>query len=201
MADVIPISKATSPGPALSAEPSDDDLMLLARAGAAGAFDMLVRRHQARVLRLAYKYLGDAGLARDVGQNTFIEVFKFLPRYRPLGTFRVFLHRIALNQCHMLRRAARSREQSVATLARQSTDAQAPGLDERLIDRERQREVERALLELSEKLRAVLVLRFAGEHSLEEIGRVLDLPVGTVKSRLFAGLAKLRAELETEELP
>jgi len=68
--------------------------------------------------------------------------------------------------------------------------------DERLLAEERRRLVELQLGTLSEKLRAVVVLRYAGEHSLEEVAQILDLPLGTVKSRLFAAMSALEAGLK-----
>src|SRR5436309_2296424 len=80
-------------------ERDDDELMLLAKNGMGPAFDALVRRHQASVLRVATKELGDLALAKDVAQTTFLEVHRYLPRYQPQQKFRAFLHRVLINQC------------------------------------------------------------------------------------------------------
>src|SRR5690606_11736124 len=66
---------------------SDDELMLLARGGVAGAFDTLIRRHQRRVLRVAMRYLGERALAADVAQNTFVALLRLLPNYKANGRF------------------------------------------------------------------------------------------------------------------
>lgn len=176
----------------------DDELLLLARGGMKEAFDSLVRRHQDRMLCVAGKWLGHPQAARDAAQNTFLEVFRYLPRYRPRGKFKAFLHRVLLNQCRMLQRSRRydlaAREQLQVAPEWNASDLP----DEQLLAREKRREVERALGRLSKKLRNVLVLRYAAELSHEEIADVLKIPLGTVKSRLFAGLAKLRRVLEGE---
>lgn len=169
------------------ADHSDDELMLLARAGRRDAFDDLVRRHQGFALRVAYKYLGSSAGARDAAQSSFLELYRGLSRYRAEGKFRAYFHRIVVNQCRMAhrrgRRDARLVEQAAPVLG---------GEDDVVVSRERRRDVERALLQLSDKLRVVIVLRFAGGLSYQEIADALDVPVGTVKSRVFGGLARLR---------
>lgn len=180
-------------------ERDDDALMLLARGGAEGAFEALVRRHQRKVLRIAAKYMGSTAAATDIAQNTFLEMYRALPRYRARGKFSSYLYRLVLNQCRMAhrasaRRAARMRE--LALVAPEQVQGQSA---DSILARERRREVESALGVLSDRLREVIVLRFASELSLQEISDVLDIPVGTVKSRLFTGLEKLRQHLERDQ--
>lgn len=181
---------------AASAELDDDELMLVARGGGGAAFDALVRRHQPRVLGVAARYVREPALARDVAQNTFLELYRALPRYQPRGAFTSFLYRIALSQCRMARRTARAEDRRVEAVALQLTDEAAPETSEaRILAREREREVQRALDGLSEKLRAVAVLRYSGDLSYQEIADVLGAPVGTVKRRLFDALERLREVL------
>jgi len=187
--------------PAAGPPRDDDDWMLLARSGRPGAFDELVRLHQARVLAVAYRYLGQRDAAKDVAQNTFVEIYRRLPDYRPQGRFRAYLHRVLLNQCRMAVRSRGIRRRLHERLGHEEEDGGGAGTtaalpDEEILARERQRQVERALLGLSEKLRAVVALHFSGELSHAEIADALGIKVGTVKSRLSAALVALRAELE-----
>ncbi|HEY3497655.1 MAG TPA: sigma-70 family RNA polymerase sigma factor [Polyangiaceae bacterium] len=168
----------------------DDELMALAGGGSERAFDALVRRHQARVLRLAHRYLGDSALAADVAQNTFVALFRSRAEYRPSGRFCAYLYRLVLNQCRMARRSKGNR---LRVLIEMRDFSVTP---EYTMPRERPRDLEAALGELSEKLREVVILRFCAEQSYEEIAEALDLPTGTVKRRLFDAMAKLRARLE-----
>jgi RNA polymerase sigma-70 factor (ECF subfamily) len=172
-------------------ERTDDELMLLARGGVADAFDGLVRRHQARVLRVASRYLGLRSAARDVGQETFFELYRALPRYQARGRFTGYLYRLLLNQCRRAVRARRATDPMPADLP-----SAAPLADEQVLDRERHREIQRAADGLSHKLREVLALRFGAELSYQEIADALDLPLGTVKRRLFDALERLRRDLE-----
>lgn len=180
-------------------ERSDDDLMLLARGGVAAAFDTLVRRHQRMVLRIAAKYVGSTAAATDVAQNSFLQLYRALPDYRAHGKFSSYLYRLVLNQCRASHRADARRDRRMRELAAIPPDEIHGQSADSVLARERRREVEGALATLSDKLREVVVLRFVSELSYEEISDVLDIPVGTVKSRLFAGLDKLRQHLERHE--
>lgn len=172
---------------------ADDELMLLARGGMQTAFEVLVRRHQARMLRIAMRYTGDATLAQDVAQSAFLELFRSCDRYQSRDRFVGYLCRIVINQCRMATRAARTRRQHVMQASADvSQDADA------ILQRERRRDLQRAVDRLSEKLRLVVVLRYGGELELTEIADTLELPLGTVKRRLFDAMAKLRDFLECE---
>ena len=177
---------------------SDDELMLLSRSGADRAFEELVRRHQRRVLRVAAKYCGSAAVGADVAQNAFLELYRAVPGYRPRERFSSFLLQIVLNQCRMAQRSSTRRDRYVNELALEPTGDAGPPPDSLLLQAERRREVEAALSHLSPKLRDVVVLRFAADLSYQEIAETLDLPLGTVKSRLFAGLKDLHDLLRGE---
>ncbi len=174
---------------------SDDELVGLAQTGMREAFDLLVRRHQGPSLQLAWKYLGDTALAKDACQAAFLEVFRALPRYQARGRFTFWLRRILINQCRMTDRSDRIRDRATDSLAREpSRQTERP--DEQLLQRERRMAIEAALQDLSEKLREVAVLRYGAGNTLEEIAEILELPIGTVKSRLSSAVAGLRASLE-----
>lgn len=179
---------------------TDDEWMLLARSGRPGAFDALVRRYQVRAVSVAYRYLGQRELAKDVAQNTFLEIFRRLDEYQPHGRFPGYFHRILLNQCRMAARSRRIRMRFQDRLVQGDAEDAGEGAlpDEQILARERQRRVDRALLKLSEKLRAVVVLQFSGGLSQAEIAEALDIKLGTVKSRVSAALVALREELEEE---
>lgn len=202
MSEILPRLRVVQ---ALDADPEcplseqcDDDLMLLARGGQSRAFDELVQRHQPRVVRIAARYLGDPASAADAAQAAFVELYRALPRYHPRGQLRAYLYRVLINQCHMAKRLLRNQVRAFGTLSTEPpVTVEIP--DQAILTRERTREVERALAELSPKLRDVLVLRFAGELPYEEIAAVLDLPLGTVKRRIFDGLEKMRRRMEGED--
>ncbi len=170
---------------------TDDELMLLARGGVAEAFDVLVRRHQQRLLRVAARYLGNPAQAADATQEALVAVLRSLPTYKATGKFTAYVYRILLNQCRMVRRSQRTSEQAHVQFAvEMALDAN------QVLEREQHRDIERALLSLSDKLRSVVVLRFAADLNYDEIGETLNIPTGTVKRRVFEAKAKLRETME-----
>lgn len=174
---------------------SDDDLLLLTRGGIQPAFDVLMKRHQTLALRVATRYLRDRSLAHDVAQQAFFEVFRGLNRYQPSGKFKPFLCRIIINQCRMYGRfkvcADRMTEQLV--LQQELSSEQA-------LVTEQRRDLEHALSRLNEKLRSVVILRYDEGLSLAEIAHALQLPIGTVKRRLFVALEKMRDLLNEDDV-
>ena len=174
---------------------SDDELMLLARGGSGAAFDALVQRHQGRVLGVAARHLGRSDLAPDVAQNTFVQIYRSLPRYQPRGKFMAFLYCVLLSQCRMAQRSAWVERHALGEAALLPSDT-PDGPDEQILARERQRGVESAVRKLSEKLRTVILLRYSAGLDYQTIAEVLGLPLGTVKRRLFDGVEKLRQKME-----
>lgn len=172
-------------------ELDDDELMSYARDGSSDAFDMLVRRHQAKALRVAFRYLGETSLAADAAQNAFVAVYRGLQQYRACGKFTAFFYRVLLNQCRMVRRSAATESRVLIELWSHAAPelGQAPLHDQR-------RDLEAAVRELSPKLRDVVLLRFGADLGHDEIAEALDIPVGTAKRRLFVAMTKLRQTLE-----
>ncbi len=164
----------------------DDALVRLAQGGAAGAFEVLVRRHQARVLKICYRYLGDVASAQDAAQNTFVALYRYLPKYKPQGQFQPLLWRVSLNQCKMITRARKP------PLVREEPPAPVEAPDAQILRSEQRRALQAALSKLPQRHRKVVALRFGGELSYQEIADILRIPIGTVRSRLSDGLAKLR---------
>lgn len=172
----------------------DDALMAIAKSGSDGraAFEVLVARHQHAVLRIAAKYLGDVSAARDACQTAFLEIFRDRHAYRAQGRFPHYLRRVVLNQCHMASRHAKT-----VRLASSDPPPISPTQpDEAILAEERRRVIDAEIAKLNDKLRDVVVLRYAGEHALEEIATILELPVGTVKSRLFSAMQVLGETLK-----
>lgn len=172
-------------------DPSDDELVALARDGDMFAFERLVRRHQSRVLRIAIRYLGDVSQAADVTQNTFLQLYRSLPRYVGRGRFTAYLGAIAINQCRLLSRSMPKHTYSLDTAIAPDALTVRPATD----CSELGQLLQQAMGSLSDKLRAVVVLRCVEGLELAEIAEALDVPLGTVKSRLFAGMAQLRSSL------
>jgi RNA polymerase sigma-70 factor (ECF subfamily) len=158
-------------------------------------WEEIVRTHSARVYRLAYRLTGDQYDAEDLTQEVFLRVFRSLSTYQP-GTFEGWLHRITTNLfLDQVRRRRRIRFEGLADDAderfagTEPTPAQA--FDERHFDAD----VQRALDALSPEFRVAVVLCDIEGLSYEEIAATLDIKLGTVRSRVHRGRARLRAAL------
>ena len=150
------------------------------------AFAAVYDRYKNLVYRTAYLMLGNAGEAEDALQEVFLKVYRSIAGYDPRkGAFTTWLYRITANHCVNVGRA-----QGPDPLPIEAAGGEVQ--DELTLDGDT---LEAALDRLSVRLRAVVVLRYYAGLSYAEIGEVLDLPLGTVKSRLNAALAALRRDL------
>ncbi len=176
---------------------SDHDLVRRFQQGREDAFGQLMRRHERRVYNLTYRMLGHAEEARDATQETFLSCFRHLPRFRGDAAFTTWLHRIAVNVCYD---ALRKRSATPVEAIRFPNPPPAPDHGDQAaasID------VQRALVTISPEFRAVLILHEIQDVPVEEIATALELPVGTVKSRLHRGRVALGRALmgEPERTP
>lgn len=189
-------------------EPTDEQLMW--RVGTAedhAAFAELMARWRGRIRDLCGRWLGDVALGEDVTQNVFTRIFERRREYRPTGRFSTWLWRVALNLCRDEHRRRSARPGWPATVeadppenrgeaellarvpsAEPSPDAQAARHEEGEL-------VRAAVLRLPESLRTVIVLRHYQDLKLREIAEVLEIPEGTVNSRMADALVRLAREL------
>ena len=163
------------------------------------AFQILVERYQDKLVNYIYNLIGDYEQAVDLGQETFIRVFKHAHRYHAKYQFSTWIYRIATNLAlDEIRRRKRRSRSFAYRLFFQSEEQDIPlehegPSPECSLDRKEQIELlQTALKSLPEKYRLVFVLREVQELSHEEVGKVLKLSVGTVKSRLHRAKKLLR---------
>jgi RNA polymerase sigma-70 factor (ECF subfamily) len=171
-------------------EETETSLVEQARNGDRNAYGELVRCHYQGVVLIVYRMCGDTGLAEDAAQEAFIRAWLNLSSYQPRAPFRNWLYRIAVNAAlDVLRRKPEStfedEELSMVTDRVESPEAI-------LIKKEQALELQHVIKSLPEAARSVLVLREYGGLSYHEIAGVLDLPVGTVMSRLNYARNRLR---------
>jgi RNA polymerase sigma-70 factor (ECF subfamily) len=165
------------------------------------AFAQLVDRWEEPIRRLCTRMLGDEHRGEDLKQETFAKLFDKRKLYEPSGRFSTYLWRIALNVCHDdLRR--RKRRQEFFPDGDEETDGineyadAEPTPDITAAGREEAEIVRLALLKLAEPYRTVLVLRHYEGLKIAKIAEILDVPIGTVSSRLGEGLARLTRLLQ-----
>ncbi len=196
---------------AAGADP-DAETVRRARTGDQGAFEQLVLSHQRRTFNVAYRILGDYDEALDLTQEIFIQAHRSLGQFRGEARFGSWLLAIAVNQCrnrlkHWQRRA-RSRHDSLSApvgeegseLRRELPDPGATAF-EALESRRVEELVNEELKHVDEEYRTVLVLRELQGVAYEEIAVMLEVPIGTVKSRLHRGRAELRELLRQRLSP
>jgi RNA polymerase sigma-70 factor, ECF subfamily len=177
---------------------SDDASLIAATlAGDNAAFGRLVGLYQDRLYNSLLRVVGSAEDAGDIVQDAFVQAFVKLSSFRGSSAFYTWLYRIALN----LAMSRARRERKVASLDGMKSDWGGEPTDGRpmpeanLEQRESVELVHAALAELSDEYRTILVLREIDGCRYDEIAEILDLPVGTVRSRLFRARLQLRDQL------
>jgi RNA polymerase sigma-70 factor (ECF subfamily) len=196
MADWLPWRRAVPP--ADTGSHSEEQLMWRVKMNDdPQAFAALVRRFEGPIHSLCARMTGDVHRAQDLSQEAFARLFACRKSYELSGRFSTFLWRIALNLCYdELRKIKRRPEIPLETC--ESSDGNeeavrdsAPSPDAIVVGEERASAVRAALRQLSEPYRAVLVLRHYEGLKFREIADVLDIPEGTVKSRMAEALSQL----------
>ena len=185
----------------------DEELRLIHRvqAGDAEAFEALVRAHEKTVYNLALRMTGHPQDAEDMAQEAFLKAYRSLGDFRGESKFSVWLYRIVSNVClDHLRRQSRRPASSLTAEDEEGESVQWDVPDEsqspeKLLERKLTREaVQRGLAALPQEQRQILLLREMRGLSYEEIGEILNLEPGTVKSRIFRARKRLCAFLERE---
>jgi RNA polymerase sigma-70 factor (ECF subfamily) len=172
----------------------ENALIEQAQHGDRNAFGELVSRYYPGVVRVVYRLCGDTGLAEDMAQEAFLRGWINLPAFRPQSSLRNWLYRIAVNATlDVLRRKS---EDTLEDEAVQMYPDQAAGPETILMEKERVALLQQAMRALPEAARSVLVLREYGDMSYQEIASVLDVPIGTVMSRLNYARNRLRELLD-----
>ncbi|WP_347491534.1 RNA polymerase sigma factor [Desulfoscipio sp. XC116] len=179
----------------------DEVLVQKTKKGDLDAFDELVRRYEAKIYGLAYRFMGNHADASDLTQDTFIRLYKVLAGFRGDAAFSTWLYRIAANICRdELRKRQRRRSVSMdemieASPANMPTADDSYSPEETVQRREVQRQVQICLSKLSEDHRLILIMREIQGLSYEEIADVLQCSLGTVKSRISRARNALKEKM------
>jgi RNA polymerase sigma-70 factor, ECF subfamily len=170
----------------------EEDSILVQRtlSGNQEAFRLLYRRHVGPVRRLVYQMTTDSQALDDLTQDVFLKVHRNLSKFRGDAQFSTWLFRIAYNVCQDYHRR-KGRSNKIVRLPVEDLPISAP--DAEVLSRlDRQEWVSRALETLTPDHRAVVVLHDLQEKPQEEVAQILEVPLGTIKSRLFYGRRKLK---------
>lgn len=166
-------------------------LVEAAAGGSREAFDDLVRRHQGAIVGLARVMTAGRGDAEDLAQEVFVRAWKSLRSFRGDSTFRTWLHRVAINvvRTSQSRQGRMMRMFTAAREDRPDPPSEAEPVDATLA---RRQVIDRALASLPEDLRLAVTLRDLQGLDYREIAALLDLPLGTVESRIFRARQRLK---------
>jgi RNA polymerase sigma-70 factor (ECF subfamily) len=176
-----------------------DEASLIRKAaqGEVSAFDALVDRHSPAIMAVVRARTGDLALAEEIVQDAFVRMFRHLPRFRGESSLRTWLVRVALNLATDA--ARRDRRRFEFTLESVVECAAADESAEQVsIHSEQTGRVRHALRQLPEAMRVAISLRYDAGLSYAEIARVLDVPIGTVASRIASAIGRLRVALGSE---
>lgn len=181
-----------------------DDLLLVQRAakGYRPAFDQLVERYQNQVYRLAWRFFADPDDAMDATQEIFLKAYRSLPSFEGRSSFKTWLYRIAANTCMTLSESRSRRQKTfIQSVIDWFTTPPAPDPSHLVVEQESRAElqeiVQKKIAALPEVYRVPVILRDIEGMSLDQIGQILDIPEGTVKSRINRGRRLLQDSLES----
>lgn len=182
--------------------PTDEALVEAFQGGDLAAFDLLVLRWQRRIQGTIYRILGTEEDARDLCQETFLKAFRALRSFKGEARFSSWLYQIAVNLCRDRMRRRRGRTfVSLDAMGDEFGPPQAPSPDPgpmELLEQGSLRGLVRgAIAALPEDQREVIVLKEYEDLTFLEIAQILDVPLSTVKTRLYRGLVNLRGSLES----
>ncbi|MCD4664009.1 MAG: sigma-70 family RNA polymerase sigma factor [Bacteroidales bacterium] len=180
--------------------PTDEDLIERFQNGDLYAFDLIVKRYKNQLLNFIYRFLGNTEESEDLVQETFLRVYRNRTAYQKVAKFSTWIYTIAGNLAKTeLRKRKRRRFFSISELGYNEKDydiADDAYNPERDVDSRMKEEIiHQQIMALSPKFRQVILLRDVKQLSYEEISKIVNIPLGTVKSRVNRGRLKLQEKL------
>jgi RNA polymerase sigma-70 factor (ECF subfamily) len=172
----------------------DSRLVARAQRGDELAFAILTDELVGRFQRVAFGILRDADLAADATQAGLVRIWQWLPRLRDPERFEAWAHKVLVHACYAEAKHSRRAGVSVAP----ATEPTVPDGVDAVVQRD---QLDRGFARLTLEQRAVIVLRIYLDLPVEEVAEALDIPVGTVKSRLNRAVSAMRASLEADARP
>ncbi len=184
---------------------TDEEIVKLAVGENPDAFGEIVKRWERKIFALCFGMLGREDEAKDAAQDAFIAAYKNLSRFRGEAKVSSWLHRIAVNQCLTRKRRDKTRSESFFDESESAEEKvfTAPShlSPSRITEQnERMKAVRRAVKSLPEDLRQIVVMKEFEEMTFQEISDTIDVPLSTVKSRLYTALKQLRMKLKSTPL-
>ena len=182
-------------------ELSDEILIKKFQEGDVGAYNQLVFRFKDRLLNFIYRFVNDLDLAEDLVQDTLLKLYTHKDSYQEIAKFSTWLYTIAANLARTeLRKKKRRKTFSVTELSREDREFIIASSDvdpsQDFSSQNFEKSVQRALAELPDDFKTIIILRDIQELSYDEISKIVEVPLGTVKSRINRGRVKLQQLLK-----
>ena len=182
-------------------ELTDEQLIKKFQDGDVGAYNQIVTRYKDRLLNFIYRFLNDLDRSEDLVQDTLLKLYTHKDSYKEIAKFSTWLYTIAANLARTeLRKIKRRKTFSITELSHndrefiiESTDV-VPGQE--VFSQNFEKNVQRALAELPDDFKTIIILRDIQELSYDEISKIVEVPLGTVKSRINRGRVKLQQLLK-----
>jgi len=182
--------------------PTDEDLVVAFQSGDIPAFDQLVRRWDRKIQGVIYRLVGNHDEARDLSQEAFLKAYRALGTFKKEARFSSWLYQIAINATRdRLRRRRRRTDLSLDDVEEKGESSLrdgAPSALDLIESSDLSRVVAAAMAALPEEQREVVILKEYQGLTFPEIAETLDVPLSTVKTRLYRGLGQLRIRLERQ---
>ena len=183
---------------------SDEALMLRVKDGDHRSFEELLKRYERQLMNFVYRQLGDYDSSRDLVMETFLRIYRAASRYEPRAKFSTYIYQVTRNVCineyrkRELRKTDSLDEMDEASGMQIASDDLNPA--EELEQKERQSMVRRALAELTEDQRTIIVLAEYQDMPYDRIAEVMGCSVGTVKSRMHRARARIKEWMESHDM-
>ena len=181
---------------------SDERLFKLFQEGDVQAFNQLVTRYKDRLYNFLYRFVNDVELAEDLAQDTFLKVYTNKDSYKELYKFSTWMYTIAKNLAFTeLRKKKRRKTSSFSEISKddweiQVADPTSEAIEDEIMNAEKRRNIQNALLQISIDFRTIIILRDIQELSYDEISKILEIPIGTIKSRINRGRIQLAEKMK-----
>ena len=183
---------------------SDEVLIKQFQNGDIRSFNQIVLRYKDRLIYFVHGFVHDIDKAEDLVQDTFLKLYTHKDSYREIAKFSTWLYTIAGNLARTeLRKLKRRKTYSVSSLSRDDREFIIQGIDDGPSEihsaENLQKKIKKALADLPADFRTMIILRDIQELSYDEISKIMDVPLGTVKSRINRGRLKLQESLRKKE--
>ncbi len=180
---------------------SDEELIGRFQKGDENAYSELVKRYKDPLLNFVYRYVNDRDQAEDIVQDTMVKLFTHKHYYKEIAKFSTWIYTIAGNLAKTeLRKKKRQKTTHLSQIGPEDSEYQIPdhgsGTDESIQSSFVEKRIQSAIQQLEPHFRTVIIMRDIQELSYEEISNILNVPLGTVKSRINRGRLELQGELK-----